>query len=741
MWPVKSLLFLLLTLLLTPVSVLASAPLWRELPQAQRHVDPDRSLERRFRADADTLKRILARADFEGRAITSAIELPLANGRIERFELAQSPIMEPALAAKFPDFKTYRVRGIDDPALTGRLSYTAKGFHGMISGPSGAQYIDPQGSARFRVYRPRHSLSEKPFKCGVKSHTPEHPAGRANRSSLRTPGSLRVYRLAVAATAEYTAAVGGTLQLAMAEIVTAINRVNEIYQRDLGIKLVLVGNNDQLIYQGDVNADPYSNDNGTKMLGENQTNIDQVIGVANYDIGHVFSTGGGGIAEVESVCSNLKAEGVTGLSNPSGEAFYIDYVAHEIGHQFGGQHTFNGTEGSCNGNRWAVSAFEPGSGSTIMSYAGICGAENISRHAIAVFHAGSIDLVDDYTRLGNTGATCGATQVIGNAFEPIIDGGGDYTIPAQTPFVLSANASDGDGDTLTYSWDQMDAGTQTDQTTFGQDLGNNSLFRSYLPRPENQRHFPALGTTLQNLYDDSEVMACSSRALDFRVTAFDGKSGIGRDNVKISVTKNAGPFAITSFSSSQRFRPGALATLDWNVANTDQPPVNCSKVDISLLTFNVQRDLYHEVSLASNRANNGSALVTIPDVNSIHARFKVQCSNNIFYDISDADLIIDGSQPFDISSARKVYYDDEGKLYTLSSLAPTNCDLSASSNTGGGTTGGSGGSTTPKTGGGSGGMSGLEIFALLLLLLLKWTLVRDKAGCTTLGRIRECNAA
>ncbi len=716
---------LLLALLLTSVNVLASPGLWRELPRAQRSVDLDRSLDRQFRADVDSLKRILARADFEGRTITSHIELPLADGRIERFELAQSPIMEPALAAKFPDFKTYRVRGIDDPALTGRLSYTAIGFHGMISGPSGTQFIDPQGSARFRVYRPAHSQSQQPFKCGVKSHrSKQSPGRRANRSVLRTPGILRVYRLAVAATAQYTAAVGGTVPLAMAQIVTAINRVNEIYQRDLGIKLVLVGNNDRLIYT-DPASQPYTNDDGNRMLAQNQANIDRVIGINNYDVGHVFSTGGGGVAEVGSVCSDVKAEGVTGSIKPVGNAFYIDYVSHEIGHQFGAEHTFNGTTGSCSGNRIASSAYEPGSGSTIMSYAGICGAENISRHAIAAFHAGSIDLVDDYTRLGNTGASCGQTQVIGNAFNPVVDGGGDHTIPAQTPFVLSASASDGDGDTLSYSWDQMDAGKQTGPTTFGQDLANNSLFRSYIPRLENQRHFPALGTTLQNLYDDSEVMACSSRMLHFRVSAFDGQGGIGRDDVRINVSKDAGPFVITSFSSAQTLQPYSLATLHWNVANTDQPPVNCKAVNISLLIFNTQRDKYHEILLSGNQNNNGSALVTIPDVNNIRARFKVQCSNNIFYDISDADLTITGSQPFDLSSADKVHYDEEGKLYTLSSLPAANCDLSTTGgNNGGGAggNGGSGGTTTPKTGDWTGSMSVWDAFALLLLLISrrKW---------------------
>ena len=674
----------ILCLLLFQSVVQADSGLWTGINQSLRSATTTdlKDAGWLYRVDPVKLKQLLFRASFEGRSeVTSEIELPVTTGEIQRFKLEESPIMAPELAAKYPEIKTYKVHGIDNPAAGGRLSISPKGFHAMISDPSGTFYIDPESGDTYKAYSKKSQVHPEPFKCGVEGHNHLAPLGTtASRPAYRTAGSLRVYRLAVATTGEYVEAIGdvdGDLDIdkddAIVEIINAINRVDQIYERDLGVRLVLIGQNTDIVYTNkftDPYTDPYSNTdtcaiNNTcastaDLLEQNQTNINSVIGLDNYDIGHVFSRGGGGLAEVGSVCrDSVKAGGVTGLPNPTGDSFYIDFVAHEIGHQFSAEHSFNGTTSSCAApNRWQASAFEPGGGSTIMSYAGICKSENIVNNADAVFHAGSIDYIDSFTTSGS-GSNCGELLNISNPNEPVVDAGNDYTIPRKTPFILTATGEDGDPDSLTYTWDQMDAGTATTSSTLGTDLGNNSLFRSYLPRSEHTRHFPALGTTLQNKYDDSENLACLSRSINFRVTVRDGKSGIGKDNVRLSVDNGSGPFRITSFNQSQSLSPGNY-DINWDVANTDKTPVNCSLIDISLLTFKFLKTSYSETPLARTD-NDGSATVTIGNILNSRARFKIQCSDNIFYDISDADLTFTGGIALS-TTGNKVDYNSAGLL-------------------------------------------------------------------------------
>ena len=258
------------------------------------------------------------------------------------------------------------------------------------------------------------------------------------------------YRIAVAATGEYTAKHGGTVEGAIAAITTTLNRVNMVMERDLGIHLKLVENN-HLLINTDAQSDPFTKTDLVELVAENQAFIDSVIGSENYDLGHLFTTKGGGIAAIASACNSYrKAQGVSGISNPVSDSFDLDFVAHEIGHQLGATHTFNSSQGLCSGNtRTAETAFEPGSGSSIMSYAGYCGLDNLQSNTDAMFHIGSIQQINGYTSSGQ-GNICGVRHTVENQ-APLPDAGKNAIIPSRTPFELMGNALDADGDALIYA--------------------------------------------------------------------------------------------------------------------------------------------------------------------------------------------------------------------------------------------------------------------------------------------------
>ncbi|MEE8364576.1 MAG: zinc-dependent metalloprotease family protein [Gammaproteobacteria bacterium] len=649
-------------LVLTNVGpALAQSGLWQEVtPRAK--LSTDISTTRYFDSDDQALRDLLNLVPNELSGQSATIYLPMPDGSLARFSIVESSIMETGLAAKYPQIKSYKVYGIDDPGASGRVDISPKGLRGMLYTSLGRVFIDPDWqnpvTQRYRSRTSRGEPSTSGFQCsanqlaGNQSYSPDI----SFRIENRIAGSLLQYRLAVSTTQEYALAPSVNtsgpiddptiISDALAEINTAINRVNVIYERDLGIRLVLIGNNNLLIDTTGTSPLAGFNSDGLELLANNKSWIDTRIGVSSYDIGHVFSTGGGGVARLGSVCdASLKAQGVTGLPNPVGDVFYIDFVAHEIGHQFGAEHTFNGTTSNCFGiNRIALNAFEPGSGSTVMAYAGICGAENIQPHSDATFHSKSIEQIDSF--VSSVAGSCNLTTAsASNLNEPIANAGVDRVIPISTPFLLQGNGTDADaGDTLSYQWDQIDAGTETSSATLGDDLGDNALFRTYVPQPGGDRDFPALGTqVVDGPFDLSEALPCTARDLNFRLTVRDGKSGRDTDDLKLTVDSSSGPFKITSQTTATTiFVNSGGIPITWDVANTDNAPVNCANVDIDLLTFSSDYSTYAVTSLLTNVANNGNQSVSLllKDNSASKARFRVSCRDNIFYDISDVDLVI-----------------------------------------------------------------------------------------------------
>lgn len=615
---------------------------WRKLAdlpplaRAQRFVRPHAF--QAFHLDTPALKRGLnavpkeaPQIDFDDGQIVS---LPMPDGALQRFQVLESPVMAPELAAKYPEIKTYAGRGIDDPGATVRFGLTPAGFHGQILSPKGAVYIDPaapgDATSHISFFKRDYQRIADGFTCLV--DTDQQRAARPlarDGELMRSGASLRTYRLACAATGEYTQFHGGTVAAGLAAIVTAINRVNGIYEQEFAIRLVLVANNNLIVYTNG-SSDPYSNSNGSLMLGQNQDNLDSVIGNANYDIGHVFSTGGGGIAGLGVVCDNgAKGEGVTGLSAPTGDAFYIDYVSHEIGHQFGANHTFNGIGGSCGSNRNGETAYEPGSGSTIMGYTGICSSDNLQVESDPYFHAISFDEVISFSTTGS-GNSCPTVSATGNA-APTVNAGGAYAIPQGTPFILTANGSDPNSDALSYCWEQFDLGPA--QSVLQPDNGSSPIFRSFNPTPNPFRIFPRLEDILNNSASLGEQMPGTSRTLHFRVTARDnrtGGGGVATADTQVIVHGTAGPFQITApvhpnvWSASQVVR--------WDVAGTASSPINAGTVNILLSTNNGES---FSIVLQSGTPNDGVQTVVLPNIASGEARIKVEAVGNIFFDISD----------------------------------------------------------------------------------------------------------
>lgn len=641
---------------LADISVTINSP-WHDMtersivPMGERVIIPKKY--RVVALDRKALNVILLKAPAEGSLAAfrspAILPLPLPDGTMGLFQIIESPVMAPELSARFPDIRTWSGQGLDDPTSTVRLDLTPHGFHAMILSAAGRIFIDPYSrndTAHYISYYTRDYVS--PNAADFFEHTPVEPErewstgiqSRLEGLSQRSSGTqLRTYRLAVAATGEYTAFHGGTVALGLAAIVTAINRVTGIYEAEIAVRLQLVANNNLIVYTNAA-TDPYSNFDGVAMLGENQSNIDAVIGSANYDIGHVFSTGGGGISAVGTPCINgWKAEGVTGLSAPTGDAFWVDYVAHEMGHQFGGHHTFNSISGSCGGgNRTASTAYEPGSGSTIMAYAGICGTDDLQTHSDAYFHTISFDEIVAYTTTGS-GSTCAVATATGNN-PPVPDAGtGGFTIPANTPFTLTGSATDPDGDVLTFSWEEYDLGSAGHP---GDPL-NPPFFRSWTASTSPSRTFPRLSDLLNNTTSKGEVLPNVTSALTFRLTARDNRvngGGVAYSTLNFNVTTAAGPFMVTSPNTAVTWHGDSSQTITWNVANTTASPVSCPNVGILLST---DGGLTFPITLAASVSNSGSQAVVIPNSPSATARVKVYCTSNVFFDISDNNFTITAS--------------------------------------------------------------------------------------------------
>lgn len=569
------------------------------------------------------------------------INIGLPNGNTEPFRVVRYQMMEPELSSKYDEIRTFYGISSIDAYKSVRIDYTIHGFRAVISSPEGKIFIDhyQRNDKNTRVVYHKKDYKKAPsWGCNVTSSHDDNNRSELISGSRIGDCQLRSYRLAQATTGEYSQFHGGTQTSVMSAVVTAINRINEVYEAEVAVRLILVANTDQIFYYTAA-TDPYTNNDGGAMLGENQTTCDNVIGNANYDIGHVFSTGGGGVAYLQSVCNNsIKAGGVTGSGSPVGDPFTIDYVAHEMGHQFGGNHTqFN----SC--NRSNNSAMEPGSASTIMGYAGIC-SPNVQSNSDAYFHGRSLQEMKTF--LLNGGGNCDQIVSSFSNSAPSVTAQPNYTIPRSTPFTLTLAATDLNNDPMTFAWDQMNAFTTTQTMPPAATNTSGPVFRSINPSTSPTRYFPNLTTILSGSTANTwEVVPSVGRSMSFRGIArdFTGVAGCNSEiNLTVTTVAAAGPFTVTSFNTASTWLEGETRTITWNVAGTTANGINCNNVDV-LLSYD--GGLTYPVTLISATPNDGSQDITVPSGTTTTARIMVKANGNIFFDINNANITINNGFP------------------------------------------------------------------------------------------------
>ncbi len=655
----KTLLYLVI--LASSVGAIAQSnqSVWSEITESKITISGKREIipekYKTYHLDLLSLKNTLLSApndkDVAINNSTTIVNLPMPNGQIQQFKVVESPVMDIALQLSFPTIKTYSIKGIDDEYANGKIDVTEFGFHGMIRTTKGDIFIDPYCQKNIEDYITYYTNDFiKPFNERGTCQGIIDEAGLNNKisapSALICAGpNLRTYRLAVACTGEYAVAATGlptpTKAQTLAKVVISVNRVDGVYETEVAVRLVLVPTTTLVLYivpnTGFTTAE---NNNATTLITKSQSIITTNIGTANFDIGHTFSTGGGGLANLGCVCNaTTKASGITGSPSPVGDAYDIDYVAHEMGHQFSGNHTFRAATGSCSGNGNLSTSVEPGSGVSIMAYAGICTATNdLDPHSIAYFHAVSYDEIMNFTNVGG-GNSCKVLTASGNN-APVVAGLTAYTIPANTPFILTGSATDPDvGDVLTYQWEEFDAGT-----TFGNwNSGAKPFFRSYNPVTSTSRMFPTLAVVLSGSLQATigEYTPTTAQTLKFRFTARDNKMGGGGvcSATTIVTVNGTGPFAVTSQSTTGIVYPsGSSQAISWSVAGTSGAPINCANVNIYVSS---DAGLTFTLALAST-PNDGLETITMPNliVSSTTCRVKVAAVGNIFFDLNDKNFTI-----------------------------------------------------------------------------------------------------
>ncbi|WP_299884828.1 reprolysin-like metallopeptidase [uncultured Lacinutrix sp.] len=602
----------------------------------------------------------------QGRSNT-IVSFPSIDGKMQEFRIVETQIFSSNdNAADHPGIKTYLGSRVDNSGTRVRFSVTPLGLKGMISEPGKEMvYIQPVtkvSNGQYLLYNRTAKLnSSDTFECLTEDIEITKRIVSSEVSRDANDQLLRTFRMACSVTQEYTnfwddgnAANGDNRADALAQMISTLDRNNEVFEVDMAITFVLVDTADDpaldLIYSPSV-PDPY----GGNLNGDLQTNLTATVGEADYDIGHLLAFAGnnGNAGCIGCVCENGKGSAFSAhqfTDNDGGpymaDFFDIDYVPHEIGHQMGANHTW-----SFNSEGTGVNA-EPGSGTTIMGYAGITGGSDVQDHSDPYFHYYSISQILD--NVANAPNDCAVTTAITNN-PPVADAGADFAIPNGTAFILKGAATDPDGgDTLTYTWEQIDDGV-VPNTVFGPTNGSGAMFRSRPPSTSPDRYMPLYSRVLAGqLTEDNpvetvantswETVATVGRTLNFALIIRDRSEagGVGQtpqtdfDTMVVTVEGGA-PFTVVT---PPAWGSGSAQNVLWNVGPTDNATINCQTVNIK---FSTDGGATFPTTLAANTPNDGTEAITVPAVaDTSNARILVEAADNIFYALSET---------FDISSA------------------------------------------------------------------------------------------
>lgn len=634
-----------------------------------------------YQLDIDALKSILQNAPQRGELniISDVIvDFPTVDGQLESFRVMESSVMHPDLQALYPEIRSY-VGYSQNAARTIWFSISPyKGLNAIIMGGETTAVYESYSDNinKIKVFDKSAKTSMSSFECDTVDafHEALENEGSFNRDA--DDSMLRTYRLAMSVSGEYSNLNGGTLASVNAAIAATMTNVNAVFQNDFNVRMQLIATNDNVVYLSGA-SDPYSGttyDNYSSVLA---TTLDNQIGAANYDIGHLMAGIGnnGSAGCIGCVCSSgsyasgtHKGSGYSTSTTPNGINFDIDLVAHEMGHQFGGRHTFTfQSEGE------GVAQMEPGSGSTIMGYAGITGATDVQSNSDPYFHAVSIQQIVTYVK--NIG-TCSVNSATGNA-TPTANAGNDLTLPIGTAFKLIGAGSDSNGDAITFCWEQFNENNGL--TAYPDPSSTNSntpMFRSYLPTTSPERTFPKLSSLLAFGVNGGtwEKVPNVTRTADFRLTVRDNRAGGANnthDDMRVSFTNTAGPFAITSQTTQGvLWTSGTSETITWSVNNTTSL-AGSANVDILLST---DGGLTFPTVLLANTPNDGTQEITVPNMPAPYCRIKIEPTGNQYFAINSAAFSIDyqvSTSCESFTNNTPIAIPDNGTSYSASAVIST----------------------------------------------------------------------